>query len=258
MDYFVQQSSFAHSSFSTWWEGVVAKYPPGLIEFTARLMIEVLGYTLSGLYPYLVTSNEQKKAAIRKCVPVVLTNMVVGSGFYASVLRLLSWYHGCSMWERSFTKVTADVPSAWEVVVQLIIGNLIFDVLFYYVHQLLHTPLFYRYVHSIHHSFDLPVGIAVSYVHPVEYVLVVTGALVVALAVQGAHILTTTVWGLYVMFVTSWLHTSSDIYWLANHEGHHLRHNKNLGAVGVMDWIHGTSISASEVDRLGRRFFKSI
>ena len=107
-------------SFSSWWASVVAKYPPGLIEFIARSMIEILGYTLSGLYPYLVTSNEQKQSAIRKCVPVVLTNMAAGSVFYASVLWLLSWYHGCSMWERSFTKVTADVPSAWEVVVQLI------------------------------------------------------------------------------------------------------------------------------------------
>lgn len=252
MDYFVEQFSF-----SSWWASVVAKYPPGLVEFVTRSTIEIFGCTLSGLYPYLVTSNEQKRSAIRKCVPVVLTNVAASTVFYASVLWLLSWYHGCGMWERSFTKVTPDLPSAWEVVVQLIQGNLIFDVLFYYLHQLLHTPLMYRYIHWKHHSFDPPVGIAGVYAHPVEYILIATGALVLAMAVQGAHVLTTAIWGVYVMFVTTWLHTGSDLFWLANHDGHHLRSNKNLGAVGVMDWIHGTSISAREVDRLGRRDFKS-
>jgi len=252
MEYFVQEFSFP-----SWWVSVVAKYPPGLIEFVARSMIEVLGYFLAGLYPYLVTSNEKKRLAIRKCVPVVLTNIVVGTLCYAAILRLFSWYHGCGMWERSFTKVTPDLPSAWEVAVQLIQGNLIFDMMFYYAHLLLHTPFMYRYVHWKHHSFDPPIALAVAYVHPVEYILIVTGVLVLTMVVQGAHVLTTTIWGLYVMFVSTWLHTSVDLPWLANHEGHHLRYNKNLGAVGVMDWIHGTSISAREVDRLGRRDFKS-
>jgi len=238
------------------WAQIVDSYPPGLIEFSLRMMIEVIGYGGYGLMPYIFSRDEKQRIAIRKCGPQVILNMILGNAFYMFALYCLSRYRGSAMWDASFTRVDNMVPTVKETVITLLVANLIFDFSFYYIHRMMHWGLFYRLVHWKHHSFTEPVAISVSYVHPVEYILIVIGALVMSAALQGAHVLTTSIWGAYVVFVTTWLHTGNDIPWLANHDGHHLRKDRNFGAVGIMDWLHGTQISASEVEKIGRRRLK--
>lgn len=70
------------------------------------------------------------------------------------------------------------------------------DTLFYWAHRLLHQPKFY-WIHKKHHEYDTTISLAVTYVHPFEYML--AGALPTGL---GYHLVNRVV---PVHFVTIFL-----------------------------------------------------
>jgi sterol desaturase/sphingolipid hydroxylase (fatty acid hydroxylase superfamily) len=60
---------------------------------------------------------------------------------------------------------------AWHVVLlHFLLFAILFDVLFYFGHRLLHTPFLYRRIHALHHRFQAPVPYSGACVHPVEFI----------------------------------------------------------------------------------------
>ena len=75
-----------------------------------------------------------------------------------------------------------------ETIKQFILICVLEDAYFYYVHRLTHeVKWFYKWVHYLHHEWTAPVAISVSYMHPIEWILVNMTLVYVGPVIIGAH-----------------------------------------------------------------------
>jgi methylsterol monooxygenase len=167
---------------------------------------------------------------------------------------------------------SAELPSAVEVVLHLLIFLAVEEVLFYYSHRALvrstpASPLYaadvacvscrvvgrvvqhlwnYQRIHKIHHEFRAPISIASEYAHPVEYVVSNMLPLLAGPLLMGSHLATVWVWTAIAVTGTSNHHCGYALPWLRGlssprfHDHHHLSFNTNFGLVGLLDHLHGT------------------
>ena len=63
------------------------------------------------------------------------------------------------------------MPDAKQFFAEYIFCTMCEDLLYHFVHRLLHWGPFYTYIHKIHHSYETTIGIATEYCHPIEYVI---------------------------------------------------------------------------------------
>jgi hypothetical protein len=65
-----------------------------------------------------------------------------------------------------------ELPSAWEMGVDIMAVVIVDEILFYYGHRLFHeSKWLYAKVHKIHHEFQYPCGLVAAYSHPFEMVV---------------------------------------------------------------------------------------
>ncbi|KAK2749433.1 hypothetical protein FQN57_006367 [Myotisia sp. PD_48] len=137
-----------------------------------------------------------------------------------------------------------QLPSSREVMKTCIIGALLREVIFYYVHRLLHTKFMYRWVHHVHHEFRTPIALAASYSHPIDHVLINAMPIYLPMAIQRAHYLTLITFGAACVFDASIAHCGYSLFRMPSvheHDVHHEKSNVNFGVWGVIDWLHGTN-----------------
>lgn len=89
------------------------------------------------------------------------------------------------------------------------------DAIFYVSHRLLHTKSLYPYIHKIHHTHRITVGIAAEYAHPIEFVLgnmipFASGPLILG---KNIHLYTVMVWGVLRMGETLDGHSGYEFSW---------------------------------------------
>jgi methylsterol monooxygenase len=221
------------------WSETVDRYPAGLIEVIGTVSVQLLVIFVYGI-PYMVFVPSSRRA-MRRCLPHVLSNT-----FYLFLFHIISLYaYGRSIgfpgsfWSVSFSDVSKRVPSLRELVTVLVVGDVLFDTMFYGVHRLLHTKWLMRNMHYFHHSFKEEVPWAAFYVHPVEYVFV--------LAVALASYIKTNVLALWFaigvfVFIAQKIHTGHGLPLMMNHDGHHMMRGKNFGSIGLTDYLCGTLV----------------
>ncbi len=77
------------------------------------------------------------------------------------VIFLWCWAHGIGAW------LTWDEHPVWLTLLVLL-SPAIHEIHFYVIHRLIHTPLLYRWVHSVHHNSVNPSPWSSLSMHPVE------------------------------------------------------------------------------------------
>ena len=83
---------------------------------------------------------------------------------------------------------TLRISLVAESLKQFILICILEDAYFYYVHRLTHeVKWFYKWVHYLHHEWTAPVAISVSYMHPIEWILVNMTLVYVGPVIIGAH-----------------------------------------------------------------------
>jgi sterol desaturase/sphingolipid hydroxylase (fatty acid hydroxylase superfamily) len=124
---------------------------------------------------------------------------------------------------------------------RFIISVLITEVIFYYVHRLMHSSFLYRY-HVQHHHFKEPRALSAMFCSPVEALLCNQLSVSLGPLLTGMEF-----WEIAIWFTLSALNTlkaHSDLHFFTfsgrYHNLHHMRPTNNYGFLFVMDYLHGT------------------
>jgi len=120
---------------------------------------------------------------------------------------------------------------------------LIEEILFYYIHRLLHNKWAYKYIHNYHHLWSEPISVMTISTHPVEHLL----SNVAPLAVSSI--------GVPYNIIQVWIgistlnaiidHSGYYIFIHPNdgaHDLHHRYRTCNFGVIGLLDYLHGTNL----------------
>ena len=83
-------------------------------------------------------------------------------------------------------------PSCIEIALQITFFMIVEDSTFYWAHRFLHTPFLYKHLHKKHHEFNVTIGIAAEYAHPLEFIFsnIVPTGLGAAILGSRCHIIT--------------------------------------------------------------------
>ncbi|KFG85613.1 C-4 methylsterol oxidase [Metarhizium anisopliae] len=212
---------------AAFWHGC----PAGLKEAYASFAVQSLIALAYSLNRYI--GHAASRPGIRRFVPWAVLNLTATFVVHLACLRALSPdYH------RSIS--VTGFPTARGFVLEVLGSLLVFEVLFYYIHRLMHTRLFYRPVHAMHHRMTDKVCLGAFYVHPVEFLMVGFGAFMGAVALTRTHFSTMLFLGVVAELAGLYFHELGEVSGVMSHESHHVRGAKNFGSIGLMDVLHGT------------------
>ncbi|XP_063709362.1 fatty acid hydroxylase domain-containing protein 2-like [Culicoides brevitarsis] len=137
------------------------------------------------------------------------------------------------------------IPSVKEFIVQFLICYILREILFYYIHRLLHHRYFYENFHKQHHQFLADTAISAINCSAIDHLCTNSIPIVAGPALMKSSFVLTTFWFVFITFSALQDHSGYEFPWyfsLRRHYGHHKSFNKNYGIIGLMDWIHGTSL----------------
>lgn len=108
------------------------------------------------------------------------------------------------------------LPPWYVIVLQLILFVYLDDFLFYWAHRTLHGQFLYKRIHGWHHTILTPWAVTGHYMHPLEYVITGTVALVGPVLV-GAHVVTLWLWFAFRQWEAAEGHCGYDFPWSPTH-----------------------------------------
>ena len=143
------------------------------------------------------------------------------------------------------------LPPWWVMAGQLVAFVYLDDLGFYWMHRLLHVGWLYKKIHAVHHRQWAPWACGGNYMHPVEFLLIVTLALVWPVAI-GAHVATVWAWIVLRQWEAAEGHSGYSFPWNPSylfpgyggteyHDFHHAKFVGNYaGFLGYLDRWFGT------------------
>jgi len=152
---------------------------------------------------------------------------------------------------RLFGVHAGPLPPWWVVGGQLLFFVYLDDFLYYWMHRAMHEPWLFKRIHGWHHRIITPWAITGHYMHPLEYTVTATVALVGPLAV-GAHVATVWLWFAFRQWEAAEGHCGYDFPWTPthflpgndgaiHHDVHHGRVRGNYaGFFAIWDGVFGT------------------
>jgi 4-alpha-methyl-delta7-sterol-4alpha-methyl oxidase len=152
------------------------------------------------------------------------------------------------------------LPAWWVVVGQLVFFVYLDDFLYYWFHRAMHGRWLYKRIHSWHHRIVTPWAITGHYMHPIEYVLTGSVALVGPLLL-GSHVVVLWIWFAFRQWEAAEGHCGYEFPWTPthlfpgndgarHHDFHHARVRGNYaGFFPIWDRAFGTFAKGYPVGR---------
>ena len=197
---------------------------------------------IKSLHRYKVTEKEP---------PPELTREALMSEAAGAVLQLPVLYFIFRWLLEGVMTISCELPSLPHLVLRVAVWHAIFDAWFYWGHRLLHSPALY-WIHKQHHRFYSSVGIAATFAHPVEAVLIGLGSTFAGpVLFPRTHMLVWLVYFALRLHETVDAHSGYDFPWspwrymplhggCRRHDFHHSHNKGNYGGFWVWDWLCGT------------------
>ena len=190
--------------------------------------------------PRLYPSNEELKKAFK----VHCQNFF---GVYCTI-HLISTTIGNSNGHFPY-KMTRELPDYWFL--EFIGITILSDQLFYWIHRIVHLPIFYKHLHKMHHEWIYTIAMAHHYMSVGEAILFMIPPMLPPLLFK-THIAVMWLFTLWVQLNTILGHSAYCIPYLCKlkwlpflqptyHDLHHLRFTVNYGAMYTFtDMMYGT------------------
>lgn len=183
----------------------------------------------------------------KKDVPIRLKTFVILLAFWLFNKFLVSSLFAPYFLSILSSRVTfGPLPTIENCILQFILICFIEDAYFYYVHRLTHeVKWFYKWVHYVHHKWMAPTALSISYMHPIEWVMVNMSLVYVGPVIVGAHAAVVFVYYSFIFTKGVLNHSGYHLplpHVLSSefHDNHHRLINCNYGSYGIFDYLHGT------------------
>ena len=229
-----------------WWWFLVPYVSSETLYWVTSLVFAALDFllppstlALCKLQPSrLPASSPSKVLAYRDAFRLAASNHILGS--IPTLLLFTGIAHHLQL------PLHCPLPPLFPtLLLQVVTLLLVEEVAFYYSHRLLHLPFLYQRVHHIHHEWVAPVAVSATTCHLLEHIVSNVAPMLLGVLVARAH------WTLYMgwvwlgVFNTVCVHSGYAWGWLKalNHDRHHSTFKCHYGAIGLLDWAHGTRYS---------------
>lgn len=219
---------------SQWTDNLIDRYPTGYVEVLASVSIQVI-YLLLGLFiestraPY--TSMTSRRMLVHSLLNHVAATLV-------HIMYVLSM-GGKGVLTRTYIQPYA-LPAWRELVSDLVVGMVLRDIVFYFLHRMSHLPGIYERIHAKHHEIRQPREHhvwTISYMSTIDFLSLYGLPVIIVAKVLEMNILTTMTFALISA-------AGEQIQLISggdSHEEHHVNMTVNYGIYGLMDNMLGTS-----------------
>ena len=208
------------------------------------------GFVYSGRLTWLRRFKVHDKEPTSELAKKALQEAALGSVVQVPLLYIL--YQ--RFWSHIMPMSLRTLPGLQESITYLVAWHALFDTWFYWGHRCMHMPALYGRFHKQHHEFHASVGIAATYAHKVEELLVNIPSTLIGPVLLPRHGL------LWLLYLALRLHETVDAHcgydwpwsiwrWCPFHGGcrrhdfHHSHNSGNFGGFVVWDRICGTDVA---------------